>query len=82
MYISKNTKNKDLPLGYYFLKCENYIDKNVYWIINRKIAIYKHANCQFDLTHYKINLHKLPKNAVYKLYKIDINLYKLYNINI
>ena len=79
MYITKHTKQKDLPKGNFILKCDNYESKDQFYLINGKLAKNTVFNTEFDFAYNKAKITSLK--GLFKAYEIKQENYKLYNIN-
>lgn len=80
MYITKSTKQKDLPKGNYTLICENYCDNQKYFLINGKLAKNDVFNTAYALANDKVKLSNLKKDGLYKAHEIPQDKYKLFNL--
>lgn len=78
MYITKNTKYKDLPEGNFTLRCENYESTQQYFLINKKLAKSDVFNTAYALAKDKVKISSLK--GLYKAYIIPEDRYKLYNL--
>jgi len=79
MYITKQTKVKNLPKGKYILKCDNYESKKEYYLIDGKLAENTVFNTAYDFAYNKRRLSCLK--GLYKAYEIKEKNYELYNLN-
>jgi hypothetical protein len=78
MYITKNTKKKDLPEGKFILHCDNYESKKKYFLIDGKIALFEVFNTKYAFANNQVNIKSLK--GLYKAVMIPVEQYKLFNI--
>ena len=79
MYITKNTKVKELPKGKFILHCSNYVSKKKYFMIDSKIALFEVFNTAYAFAHNKVKISHLE--GLYEAVEIPLQDYKIFNIS-